>query len=213
MGGELYAMRVADRRSRRRRATPRRTSRSTKWGRQAHGRPGIGAADAYSPSAGGRSAGSRSPAWRPISLSSAPGAPQIGEHLQDGTPYLWLRRRFQVASYLRHQGKHICRPFDATPISTSPGRWISSNLAARRGGVAAKPSKLRLRVASSLSQRLAVPTIESPRVSQALKRRCGKGQLVKSRTDNGHTRVSAARAELSRPGAVFERLCREQHGG
>ncbi len=121
-------------------------------------------------------------------LSEAALTRKFGRRLQTATDLTMLEDRFEVESYLQHQGSSFVRRFDANAYLTITRAMDLFDLAAEHGGILASAftgSKIRFLLVSFSSDWL-FPTAQSRSIARALNHVAANVSFVEIMSDKGH---------------------------
>jgi homoserine O-acetyltransferase len=113
---------------------------------------------------------------------------KFGRRLQNATDLTLLGDRFQVESYLEHQGSSFVRRFDANSYLTITRAMDLFDLAADHGGALAgafRGTKTRFLLVSFSSDWL-FPTAQSRAIARALNHVAANASFVEIMSDKGH---------------------------
>ena len=147
-------------------------------------------------------------------MSEAALTRKFGRRLQTATDLTMLGDRFEVESYLQHQGSSFVRRFDANSYLTITRAMDLFDLAAEHGGNLAKAftgSKIRFLLVSFTSDWL-FPTEQSRSIARALNHVAANVSFVEIPSDKGHDAFLLDEPDFHRTLRGFLSGCAEHAG-
>jgi len=147
-------------------------------------------------------------------LSEADLTRKFGRRLQSATDLTLLGDRFEVESYLQHQGSSFVRRFDANSYLTITRAMDLFDLAAEHGGNLASAftgSKIRFLLVSFSSDWL-FPTEQSRSIARALNHVAANVSFVEIPSDKGHDAFLLDEPDFHRTLSGFLSGCAERAG-
>jgi len=147
-------------------------------------------------------------------LSEAALTRKFGRRLQSATDLTLLGDRFEVESYLQHQGSSFVRRFDANSYLTITRAMDLFDLAAEHGGNLASAftgSKIRFLLVSFSSDWL-FPTEQSRSIARALNHVAANVSFVEIPSDKGHDAFLLDEPDFHRTLSGFLSGCAERAG-